>query len=102
MIIVATDEGLVVTEEDSLEEQFDNDAMVSCTPCWDEDPQLPTLEVPYSNYMLWEWKIAAPCTINTAVVVAKIRHRFKLIARDLRLGDVLSFDLTAEDIDHGH
>ncbi len=102
MIIVATDEGLVVTEEDNLEEQFADDAMVSCTPCWDKDPQLPTLEVPYSNYMLWEWEIAAPCTVNTAVVVAKIRHRFKLIARDLRLGDVLSFDLTAEDIDHGH
>ena len=102
MIIVATNEGLVVTEEDSLEEQFNDDAMVSCTPCLDEDPQLPTLEVPYSNYMLWEWEIAAPCTVNTAVVVAKIRHRFKLIARDLRLGDVLSFDLTAEDIDHGH
>ena len=102
MIIVATNEGLVVTEEDNLEEQFNDDAMVSCTPCLDEDPQLPTLEVPYANYMLWEWEIAAPCTINTAVVVAKIRHRFKLVARDLRLGDVLSFDLTAEDIDHGH
>ena len=102
MIIVATKEGLVVTEEDNLEEQFDNQAMVSCTPCLDDDPQLPTLEVPYSDYMLWEWEIAAPCTVNTAIVVAKTRHRFRLVASNLRKGDTLAFDITAKDIDHGH
>lgn len=102
MIIIATDEGLVVTEEDELEEQFDNSAMVSCTPCLDMNPQLPTLEVPYSDYMLWEWDIKVPCTVNMVIVIAKTRHRFKLVARDLRKGDTLGFDLNVEDIDHGH
>ena len=100
MKVIAVDlDTYIVTE---LESRLDQDAMVSCTPCWDAEPVLPTLEVPYAERMVWEWEIAARrVRINKVLVVAKIEHRYALLATP-RQGDTLVFYLFAQDLNHGH
>ena len=85
-----------------LEYQYSNDAMVSCTPYWDDTVMLPTVEVPYADYMVWEWEIARRTKINKVVVVAKATHQFSIHNDHLRRGDTLVFYLYAKDLAHGH
>ena len=92
-----------ILETVKLETMFDDDAMVSCTPCWNHAIVLPTEVVPYAEHMVWVWEIGHPCRVNMALVIAKVPHRFKLGShRRLRSGDTLAFDLFAEELDHGH
>ena len=77
------------------------EAMVSCTPYWNDRAVLPTLEVPYADRMVWEWEIHQRCRIDKVVVVAKVRHQFSLQAHP-RKSDTVVFYLYAKDLDHGH
>ncbi len=88
-------------EVGELELRLDQDAMVSCTPYWNDRAVLPTLEVPYADRMVWEWEIHQRCRIDKVVVVAKVRHQFSLQAHP-RKSDTVVFYLYAKDLDHGH
>ncbi len=85
-----------------LAARFDDEAMVSCTPCYDGAPVLPAKEVPYAPRMMWVWDIYHKATINSATVVAKTTHHFALEALRVRSGDRFELVLTEEEFDHGH
>ncbi len=91
-------------QELQLEAMLEDEALVSCTPCWDRAIVLPTEVVPYAEHMMWAWDIEYSCKVNMALVIAKTTHRFPLpiYARRLHKGDALEFDLYAKDLDHGH
>ncbi len=102
MVTNHPDQLIETWEVGELELLLEADAMVSCTPYWGDQVVLPTIEVPYTDRMVWSWDIEQFCQVDQAVVVAKTLHRFSLHKAPFRPGDTMSFYLYSQDLDHAH